>query len=226
MVKTDDISLWVVRHGLRIDFIDDNWVKTAKNPYNPPLAPKGFLQAEEAALRLESEKIDYIFASPFLRTLQTANIIAEKVGLDFNVEPGLTEWLKPSEYGCMPDLYNLKDLKLDFPHINLNYKPYVIPEYPETKEALDDRAKEAVNKIISKYKANVLLISHGSPIKSIFKALLDYEPEDYQTMGSVSRFDLSEKNWDLAIDGDTSHLSVLDTRKRAFYNQRAKNGQE
>lgn len=210
-------KIWVVRHGLRIDFTTPEWVRSAVNPYNPPLDPKGLEQASETAERLLSKNIDFIFASPFLRTLQTAEIIAEKTGIKINVEEGFSEWLKESEFKYKPDLNNLNSLNKDFPFINTDYKSIVTQSYPETREDLDTRTEKALLSIIEKYGSNILIISHGSPIKSIYKSLINKIPDEYQPMCSVTRFEYSSGDWKISIDGDSTHLTTPDITHRAFY---------
>lgn len=56
-----------------------------------PLTSKGKIQAQEAAEKLTDKSIDYIFASPLLRTRQTAEIIAEKLNLPVNFSDDLKE---------------------------------------------------------------------------------------------------------------------------------------
>ena len=219
--NTSEKTLWVVRHGLRIDFTTPDWVKTAGNPYNPPLDPKGLEQAGETAERLMNENIKYIFSSPFYRTLQTASAVAEKLKVEICVESGFSEWLKAEEFKYMPDLYNLDDMKNEFPLINREYKSIVSAEYPESREELDERTEKALEKIIEKYKSNILIISHGSPIKSIYKSLIKTVPDDYQPMCSVSRFSFNSDKWKLEIDSDSSHLSTPDITHRAFYRERS-----
>ncbi len=209
--------LWVVRHGIRIDFTTPGWVDTAENPYNPPLDPKGIRQAEETALRFDNEKIDYIFASPFIRTLQTASSIAEKKGMTFNMEAGLSEWLKSSEFRFMPDLYSIDKLAREFPLLNTDYKSLGAAGYPETREDLDARTVEALEKILDKYSGSILVVSHGSPIKSIFKFLNNTVHDDYPPMCSVSKFKYDSNGWKLEIDSDSSHLSLPDVTGRAFF---------
>jgi len=73
---------------MRVNFVNPEWVSSAQNRYDPPLHPIGFQQAEETAERLKSETIDHIFASPFLKTLQTAGVIAKKIRKKIEVETG------------------------------------------------------------------------------------------------------------------------------------------
>jgi broad specificity phosphatase PhoE len=86
-------SLYLVRHGQRLDAVDKNWYEKDDNQYDPPLSDAGFEQAECLAERLLQEPIDYIFVSPYLRALQTAHPIAEALDLPLYVENGIGEWL-------------------------------------------------------------------------------------------------------------------------------------
>lgn len=218
--KKSEINLWVVRHGYRIDFSDPQWLETAENPYNPPLANVGFEQAAETALRLKDEKIDYIIASPFLRTVQTANIIAEKLGKKVILETGLSEWLSLKDFDFRPVLDDPNDLVREYPFIDPGSGHLVSTVYPEDSDSLDKRIDNTISKIIRKYRTNILMISHGSPIKSIFKTLIGYKNEEYSPMCSVSMFHYRAGNWKLEIENDSRHLSTPDTTGTAFYSER------
>ena len=52
-------TLWLTRHGNRLDFVDAGWYLTAKRPYDPPLSAEGRSQAKALAQRLaESYKVN------------------------------------------------------------------------------------------------------------------------------------------------------------------------
>ena len=74
-------AIWICRHGNRIDFVDPSWQGT-----DPYLADDGIVQAKETGIRLREEGIQHIFASPFLRTIETAHHIAEAVDLSVKIE--------------------------------------------------------------------------------------------------------------------------------------------
>jgi len=215
-----EINLWVVRHGDRIDFSDPNWVSSAKNPYNPPLAPVGFAQAAETAERLKDEKIDYIIASPFLRTVQTANIIAEKIGIKFILDVGLSEWLTVKDFDFRPKLDDPHNLASDYPFIDPESESPANLAYPEDSEALDSRIDKVLSEIITKFGTNILLISHGSPIRSIFKTLVTYNGDGFPSMCSVSQFHYKSGKWNLEIHDDSKHLTNPDTTRAVFYRER------
>ncbi|MCK5672025.1 MAG: histidine phosphatase family protein, partial [Spirochaetales bacterium] len=202
------------------DFSDPHWRETAENPYNPPLATVGFEQASETAERLKDEKIDHIIASPFLRTIQTANIIAEKLGKKVILETGLSEWLSLKDFDFRPILDDPYDLVREYPFIDPESGHLDNTAYPEDSDSLDKRIDKTISEIITKYRTNILLISHGSPIKSIFKTLVGYNSEKYSSMCSVSLFHYKSGNWKLEIHDDSRHLSTPDTTGTAFYKER------
>ncbi|HEY9706683.1 MAG TPA: histidine phosphatase family protein, partial [Oculatellaceae cyanobacterium] len=89
-------TVWIARHGNRLDFVNPEWFNTAERPYDPPLSEDGLIQAKQLGQRLVGEGIIHIFASPFLRTVQTANQVADALDLPIKLEFGLCEWLNPA----------------------------------------------------------------------------------------------------------------------------------
>ncbi|KAJ2699541.1 hypothetical protein H4R19_005531 [Coemansia spiralis] len=84
---TDHITCYFVRHGERVDHVDDSWAQTAAAPYDPPLTAEGHEQAgktgalihrlEQQAMRRAgastSQQTSFrVLTSPFLRCAQTA----------------------------------------------------------------------------------------------------------------------------------------------------------
>ncbi|KAJ1946169.1 hypothetical protein FBU59_002098 [Linderina macrospora] len=121
-VTTEHIELpsgmftcYFVRHGERIDHIDDQWTKTATTPYDPPLTSDGHRQAYKTGnliydLEIEagcalpnpkdiiSQTSYYVVTSPFLRCVQTSDGLfrgfsarSKSVQWNVAVEPGLSE---------------------------------------------------------------------------------------------------------------------------------------
>ena len=98
-------SVWVVRHGERIDSVEKGWKKTAARPHDPPLTPAGFEQAAATGRALREHRLDAIYTSPFLRCVQTATAIVEAMGPGappIHVEPGLGEWLFNRWFSTQP----------------------------------------------------------------------------------------------------------------------------
>lgn len=71
---------YLVRHGQKQDLIG-----------NPPLTDFGRNQAEITGNFFIDKNIDHIFASPLIRTTQTATIISEKIKLPIEFDPRIKE---------------------------------------------------------------------------------------------------------------------------------------
>jgi probable phosphoglycerate mutase len=65
---------------------------------DPPLADQGHAQAEALADWLADERIDAIYASPMRRAYQTAEHVADRLGLPIVVDPELSEFDRQSHF--------------------------------------------------------------------------------------------------------------------------------
>lgn len=130
-------TIWIARHGNRQDFVDRNWRLSAPMPFDPELSADGAVQAQKLAGRLVGENIQHIFASPSLRTLETANYAAEALDLPIKVEAGLSEWFNLVyiwyvRFDCLWSHYHRAsvDSKLEKSRKSLDYILRLMPETP------------------------------------------------------------------------------------------------
>lgn len=120
----------VIRHALRQDSVDPDWILSSPTPYNPPLASKGFDQIKKTATVLSSLLSNaisnsqsfptiscssnvVIHCSPFLRCVQSALGIAKSLVAQNNVantpqfsvtiriDAFLGEWLTPDYFASI-----------------------------------------------------------------------------------------------------------------------------
>ena len=116
--------VFVVRHGERLDSVDETWRSHASRPHDPPLSPAGVKQAYAAGRlihqRVVAERgVDSaadigVFSSPFLRCVQSAKALStgyydqlqgrQKVDFDvqIKIEHGLAEFLTPRQQRQQP----------------------------------------------------------------------------------------------------------------------------
>ncbi|MES2471170.1 MAG: class I tRNA ligase family protein [Patescibacteria group bacterium] len=124
------------------------------------LTEKGRSQVEESARHLKKEKIDLIIASPFLRTRQTAEIVAKAIGYEpanivyeerfREISVGVFNGKKIEEYtGSYSDPL---------------HRFYQAPEGGETLTQVRKRMMEALYEIDKKYEGKkILIVTHETP---------------------------------------------------------------
>lgn len=200
-------TVWIARHGNRLDFINPEWFNTAIRRYDPPLSEDGLIQAQELGQRLKSENIAHIFASPFLRTIQTANQIADVLDLPIKLEAGLCEWLNPKWMTESPQTHPQDLLKLEFPRIDWDYTSRIIPQYPESEEIMIQRAKETVRRLVGEFRQDILLVGHGASVLGATWGLVEGNPKINASLCCLIKIVLNEDKWEMVLNGDISHLS-------------------
>ncbi len=164
-------TLWLVRHGHRLDFVQPEWFDTATYRYDPPLSAAGFDQANSLAQQFSQVQIDRIYTSPFLRTIQTADPLARLLQLPIRLEWGLCEWLCQEWTAGFPATTPVDELIRYYPNIDDAYQSLVMPFYPENVQELDARITIIAGKMIRCNSKNILAIAHKGSVLGIAAAL-------------------------------------------------------
>jgi probable phosphoglycerate mutase len=81
------VELLLIRHARPIRVENDDGT-----PADPPLSPAGQLQASALADWLARERIDRVVSSPLIRARETARPLAERRGLELEIEPAIREF--------------------------------------------------------------------------------------------------------------------------------------
>ena len=168
-------TYFLLRHGIRVQSHDENGEEItasqlALDKYD--LTPEGVKQIEEVAERIkENGGLDLIFASPFLRTKHTAEIVAKKLDLDVKID----ERLKEIDEGlacegkprtvCLP-----VDGKLTF-----NYKFSGGESWRDVRARMFSVTKEIDEKYEGK---RILLVSHGDPLWLLYSLTKNLSEEE------------------------------------------------
>lgn len=127
---------------------------------------EGKAKIKSQAELLKKEGIDFIVASPFVRTKETAQIVADTIGLPTDaivLDPRIGEWQVGKEYhGKLINAY-LNWRK------SLKESSYLVKtEDGESYQDVVRRAGEALYDIDSQYQGKkILIISHGSPLRAM-----------------------------------------------------------
>ncbi|NEO38396.1 MAG: histidine phosphatase family protein [Moorea sp. SIOASIH] len=200
-------TVWIARHGNRLDFVNPEWFNMAERPYDPPLSVDGELQAVQLGQRLVGQGIRHIFASPFLRTVQTANQVAEILDLPIKLELGLSEWLNPEWMATEPERLPTEVLHKQFQRIDTSYTSCVIPEYPETSVAVLKRTCETAQRLTAQFSEDLLLVGHGPSVVGTTQGLVGATQDIKASLCCLFKLVRQEKQWVMELNGDTSHLS-------------------
>jgi broad specificity phosphatase PhoE len=200
-----DQTVWICRHANRIDFVDRSW--RHRNGRDPHLSPDGVQQARETGERLRGEGIRHIYASPFLRALETAHHIAEVLDLPVRIEWGACEWLNPRWYAAAPSFPTAAERAARFPRVDPAYESLVAPRYPESAEASFARAGRAARLLSARHAENMLLVGHGHSVVGMSWGLLEDRPKIHAGLCALIQIERCDGRWRLALNGDTSHLS-------------------
>jgi broad specificity phosphatase PhoE len=207
-------TLWIARHGNRLDFVYPEWFETASLRYDPPLSEDGQHQVQHLAHRLQSEAIAHVFCSPFLRAIQTAHPIATALDLPLNLEAGLGEWHNPDWMTESPQTHVFDDLKPHYPRINDNYRSYLRPQYPETESQLRQRLSAIAHHLVATYSENLLLVGHSATVMWITAALLPDTPLIRSPLCCLVKLVHKGDRWHPELLGDTTHLQPTESSLR------------
>ncbi len=205
-------TIWIARHANRLDFVNPDWFLTAERRYDPPLSDDGIVQASQLAQRLKQEHIKAIFSSPFLRTIQTANQVAEVLNLPIKLELGLSEWLNPQWMSETPEKMPMEDLIGLFPRIDTNYISRVIAQYPEIGETAFLRAGKTARKLAEEFSEDILLVGHGASVLGATMGLVGEvaKTEINAALCCLIKVVRLDPHWVLELNGDTSHLAQVE----------------
>jgi probable phosphoglycerate mutase len=144
-------AFWFLRHGET----DWNARNLSQGNVDIPLNDAGIAQAQAACLLLKHRGIASIVASPLSRARDTAQVVADALGLKVALDDGLREVSFGVQEGQpMSDWFSAW------------VYGEVTPEGAEPFAALTDRAVAAVNRALA-FPAPVLVVAHGA----LFRAL-------------------------------------------------------
>ncbi|AFU59483.1 putative 2,3-bisphosphoglycerate-dependent phosphoglycerate mutase [Candidatus Nitrososphaera gargensis Ga9.2] len=141
------------------------------------LTSQGRQQVADAAKQLKSIPIDKIYASPVIRAVETAQIVCETLGMDYEIDERLYE----IELGKLVGM-NYEEVTTKYGDLFLRFyaehDPVLDSFGVEPFSAVKQRVKNLLDDVLKKYEdSNVLMVTHLDPIKAALATLLDLKPE-------------------------------------------------
>jgi probable phosphoglycerate mutase len=141
------------------------------------LTPQGRQQVTDAAKQLKTIPIDKVYASPVIRAMETAQIVCDAIGMNYEVDERLYE----IELG--------KLVGMNYEEVTTKYGDLFLRFYAEHDPVLDSfgvepfaevkrRVKSLLDHALEKHEdSNVLMVTHLDPIKAALSVMLELNPE-------------------------------------------------
>ncbi len=156
------MHLVLIRHGQT----EWNAIGRWQGQADPPLNDTGRMQAQQTALELRSQHLDALFSSDLRRARETAEIIADVLSLEVQLEPRLCE----VNLGDWQGLYS-DEIRARWPEqmrLWLESPLTARPPNGESVHELDARVLAAVHDIAARYAdKRVGIVAHELPIAII-----------------------------------------------------------
>lgn len=199
-------TVWITRHGNRLDFVDPAWYRTAHNPFDPPLSDDGIVQARKLGNRLKTEGIARIYSSPFLRTLETAQQVAECLDLPVEIEQGACEWFNAEWFPDYPGMMPAGERYARFPRLQAPDRSVVHPVFPESWEDMLERTARCIGTLLAQTRDDILIVGHGASMLGFAQALVGAEPRVNADLCALVKIVRRGGGWRMELNGDTSFL--------------------
>jgi isoleucyl-tRNA synthetase len=152
-------TYFIMRHGQATSNVE-GWVAggSESGKFVSKLTPKGMEDAEKTARKLAKEGIDLIIASPYKRTQETAQIVAQYANAPIITDERLKE-IDCGSFNHRKFMDYVKSFNDPMDRFS------IAPEGGETLTQVRERMTAFINDIDRQYKGKkILIVSHGDPL--------------------------------------------------------------
>lgn len=205
--------VYLVRHGATSLTAEDRFAGSS----DVTLSDEGRRQVASLAERLKNETLDAIYASPLIRTMETARILATPHGLTPIAEPGLQE----IDYGHWEGLSRSEVERDHAAEYEIwQEDPFTIaPAGGESGVNVLNRALPVMRRIVEAHRHRaVLVVSHKGTNRLLISSLLGFDMRGYrdrldQSPAALSILDfMNEVRPRLRLFNDVSHYEGIPAR--------------
>lgn len=210
------MKIFVMRHGHRADDPTNpaGVQMPPGRPLDPDLSSIGIEMARQTGEFLHDAGIQFIYASPFLRTTHTAAKIAERLKLPIRLDWGFGEHFVPQWFSEWPGTTAPQELARRFPMVDPYYpQTGVMPTTSESYWEMHDRAMRATEVIVDRHRrANVLIVSHAAIACTIPPGLTSWTGwQPNPQLCAITSLTRESAGWKVDYNGRTDHLKVVRT---------------
>ena len=200
--------VFMVRHGATVLSAEDRFAGST----DVLLSDQGREQTRRLSHRLSKEKVAAIYASPLVRTVETARILAEPHKLEVQTRDGLRE----ISHGRWEQMTR-PEVEERFPEEAAEWEkdPYTFaPEGGESGLTVTARSLPVLLELVRAHTGEViLLVSHKATIRLLLSSLLGFDPRRYRDNLDLKPASLTIVDFKgpsrarLSLFNDTSHYT-------------------
>ncbi|NHC40250.1 histidine phosphatase family protein [Bacillus sp. MM2020_1] len=160
-------------------------------PKEAQLTENGFQQAVDLAELFVDVKINRIISSPFIRAIQSIELVAKRAKVNIEVEERLAERILSTE--MLPDW--LEKLKATFDDLDLKF------DRGESSREAMQRIVGVVEEIFKNDSENNLIVTHGNLMSLLFKNYLpDFGFKEWRKLSNPDVYLLKLTNKEFTIE--------------------------
>jgi len=189
------MKIYLIRHGETTGDVEDRY----GGAYDDNLSKKGKEQEKELGEKLADKNIEIIYHSPLIRAEETATIVGQKLNVPLEEIKDLRE---RDNYGELTGITK-KEAKEKYPEEveELESNP-IYHKLPHSEEYYDfaERIIASFNSVIKIDRGVIAIVTHGGPIKTIFREVLGFEIEGIEDCAII----------ELNADGHGIEVSGMD----------------
>jgi len=212
MAKQSPVTrILVIRHGETLW----NAVGKQQGQSDAPLSELGVAQAHAIAESIAEEGINALYSSDLGRALETARIIAKRLGLNVQTDVGLRE----RHLGIMQGL-TMKEFQQQYPAEYENFSDgdpdWIIPGGESARQRFDRAVACACELAGGHVGQHVAIVTHVGILESLFRHTVGLGLTARRCFSlynaSINTFSVSDGRWGLERWGGIHHLKGLGTK--------------
>ena len=197
----------LVRHGQSAAFVESAPFELVDGQGNPPLSDLGHHQARQVATRLAELEIAAIYATTLRRTVETADPLANRLGLEIGIESDLREvHLGEWEGGFFRKM--AAEAHPALAEMDATQDWGAIPG-AETSVSLRSRVRSALTRLHLRHPGErVVAVSHGGAIGAALAEATGATSLAFSSTdnASINRLVILGDRWIVRSYNDTGHL--------------------
>ncbi|HPL93128.1 MAG TPA: histidine phosphatase family protein [bacterium] len=184
------MKIYIIRHGESTSDVKEKY----DGDYDDHLTNKGVKEAEVIAKKLLDSKIQIIFSSSKIRAIETSEILKNSL----KCKVAITEDMNEQDiYGAYPEL-SKNQPEEEYRRLGeLLATRGVEMEGVETYLHFKNRIVKCFSKITNEDYQTIAIITHGGPIRCIFRDIL--KMGEFKRIGNGAIIELEKNNLDFIV---------------------------